>query len=176
MTQRSPCPGLCVSSWPGVHIGHVNSVTKLSHTRMWHYYQIVAYFLKGQIHHGEVPLQGMYMFTGECVCILVFPLSPDPTPRQESWSQVGELVPPINFVQYIIHTHHNTPCEGLTTSVKAIGSLVMYRNINTSVISKQRHHSSQLSVYWLSSFLEWPNAELWDFIIRNQSYSGSFSF
>ena len=65
------------------------------------------------------------------VYVLVLPLSRDPTPREESWSQIGEPVPPINFVQYIICTHHNTLCEVLTTSVKAFGSLVMYRSINT---------------------------------------------
>jgi len=68
---------------------------------------------------NEVPLQGMYMFTGEGVCILVLPLSPDPTPPVESKSQFGEPVPPIDLQQYIICTHHNTPCEVLTTSFKA---------------------------------------------------------
>jgi len=46
-------------------------------------------------------LQGMYMFTGESVHVVKIP--------EESWSQFGEPVPPINFVQYTICTHHNTP-------------------------------------------------------------------
>ena len=74
----------------------------------------------------EGPLQGTCMFTGEGVCILVFPLSPDPTPPVESQSQFGEPVPPIVFVQDIICTHHNTPHEVLIASVKA---LVMSKNM-----------------------------------------------
>ena len=38
-------------------------------------------------------VQGTYMFTGEGMCILVPPLSPDPTPPVESQSQFGEPVP-----------------------------------------------------------------------------------
>ena len=79
----------------------------------------------------EVPVQGMYMFTGEGVCILVFPLSPDLIPPVESQSQFGEPVPPINFVQYIVCIHHSTPHEILIASVKAFGSLVMSGSINT---------------------------------------------
>ena len=40
-----------------------NSITKFSLTRMWHYYPIIAFFLKGQLHvvyFHEVPLQGMF--------------------------------------------------------------------------------------------------------------------
>ena len=54
----------------------------------------------------EVPLHGMYMFKGECVFVPVLPLSPDPTPREESQSQFGEPVPPINILYNI---YHNTP-------------------------------------------------------------------
>ena len=72
-----------------------------------------------------VPLQGTYMFTGEGVCILVFPLSPALIPPVESESQFGDPVPPINLQQYIICTHHNTPPEVLIASVKA---LVMSKN------------------------------------------------
>ena len=61
------------------------------------------------VYFHKVPLPGMYMFTGEGVCILVFPLSPDLTPPVEGQSQFGEPVPPINFVQDIVCTHHNTP-------------------------------------------------------------------
>ena len=67
------------------------------------------------------------MFTGEGVCILVLPLSPDLTPPVESQSQFGEPVPPIIFVQYIICTHHNTPCEVLIVSVK---TLVMSKSVS----------------------------------------------
>ena len=56
------------------------------------------FFLKGTItqymvYFHKVPLPGMYMFTGEGVCILVLPLSPDITPPVESQSQFGEPVP-----------------------------------------------------------------------------------
>ena len=56
-------------------------------------------------------VQGTYMFTCEGVCILVLPLSPDPTPPVESQSQFGEPVPPISFVQDITCTCHNAPHE-----------------------------------------------------------------
>ena len=60
------------------------------------------------------------MFTGEGVCILVLPLSPDLAPLEESLSQFAEPVPPI---QYIVCTHYSTPHEVLIASVKAFGSL-----------------------------------------------------
>ena len=82
----------------------------------------------------EVPVQGMCMFTGEGVCILVFLLSPDLTPPEESQSQFGEPVPPINFVQDIVCTHHNMPHEVLIASVKAFGSLVMSGSISTQCL------------------------------------------
>ena len=84
----------------------------------------------------EVPVQRMYMFTGEGVCILVLPLSPDSTPPVESQSQFGEPVPPINFVQDIICTCHNTTPEVLIVSVKA---LVMSKNNYGSSFKKRAH-------------------------------------
>jgi len=57
----------------------------------------------------EVPLHGMYMFKGERVFVPVLPLSPDPTPREESQSQFGEPVPPINIlynISFICTTTH----------------------------------------------------------------------
>ena len=90
------------------------------------------------VYFHKVPLPGMYMFTGEGVCILVFPLSPDLTPPVESQSQFGEPVPPISFVQDIICTCHNTPPEVLFMSVKAF-KLVMSKNNYWSAFEKRAH-------------------------------------
>jgi len=85
----------------------------------------------------------MYMFTGEGVCILVFPLSPDLTPPVESQSQFGEPVPPSNIVQDIVCTRHNTTPEVLIASVKA---LVMSKNNYGSSFEKKAHFALRPNV------------------------------
>jgi len=92
------------------------------------------------VYFHKVPLPGMYVFTGEGVCTLVLPLSPNLTPPVESQSQFGRPVPPIIFVQDIVCTH---PMRFLFTSVKA---LVMSKNNYGSIFKKRAHFALRSNV------------------------------